>query len=106
MTIKELSILKQNGEEVTLNFSDNGVLKNKVISNSSDENLMEVHYLRKDPNRYINIIDETLKGENIHNAIAISGVFKEDDGSLVEQEGLLGNIFYSNPITETEAQGE
>lgn len=106
MTLHEISILRQNGEEVTLSFSKAGVLKSKLVSNASDEVKIETHYFRKDPNRYPDIIGDALKRENIHDAIAMSGVFKEDDGTIIEQEGLLGNIFYSNTITETEVQGE
>lgn len=106
MTLQEISILRQNGEEVTLSFSESGVLKTKSISGADDEVKMETHYFRKDPKRYPNIIGDTLKRENIHNAIAISGIFKEDDGTLIEQEGLLGNIFYSNILNGTKAQGE
>lgn len=106
MTLQEISILKQDGEEVTLSFSESGVLKKKSVSGAGDEIKMETHYFRKDPSKYPEIIGDTLRRENIHNSIAISGVFKEDDGTLIEQEGLLGNIFYSNTLKETDAQGE
>lgn len=105
-TLQEISILRQNGEEVTLSFSEAGVLKTKSVSGTNDKVKMETHYFRKDPKRYPDIIGDTLKREDIHNAIAISGIFKEDDGTIIEQEGLLGNIFYSNIVKEIEVQGE
>lgn len=99
-TIKELSILRQNGEEVTLTFTSKGVLKKRNIEGKTEEENKETIYLHKNPLRYVDIITDTLSKENINNAIAISGIFVEDDGSVIEQEGLLGSIFYENDITE------
>lgn len=95
MTLQEINILKQNGDEVSLSFTDNGVLKKRTISNQNNGKYIETSFLRKNKDRYVGIIGDTLEREDIANAIAISGVFRDDDGILTEQEGLLGNIFYS-----------
>lgn len=95
MTLQEIDILKQNGDEVSLSFTDSGVLKKRTITNQNNGKYIETSFLRKNKDRYVGIIGGTLEREDIANAIAISGVFRDDDGTLTEQEGLLGNIFYS-----------
>lgn len=106
MTMKELSILRMNGIEVTLTFSDTGVLKKKVKvvkkkkEDKEEEEFIETDFLRKNPGKYVEIIDNVLKNENIHDAIAVSGVFVDDNGDIIEQEGFLGNIFYTNIISK------
>ena len=94
MTLQEINILKQNGDEVSLSFTDNGVLKKRTISNQNNGKYIETSFLRKNKDRYVGIIGDTLEREDIASAVAISGVFRDDD-DILEQEGLLGNIFYS-----------
>lgn len=103
MTIQEIVILKQNGDEITLSFSTRGVLKKRVFESVTDTTSnKEIHFLRKNPNRYVDIIGDVIKKEDLENAIAVSGVFRDDDGTIIEQEGLLGSMFYTNTVFKPE----